>query len=449
MPALPKEAFNLSGFSPEEETRLNALWADEDFQEAVTQREQIGIACKHLRAFREGRRFTFEAIGRFFGGFNPGTIERQFKLSREDRKSTGRPALLSEEIKQWMMDLITSRFAERKPITYAEIVDLLQYQHNLIITADSLRHIIRDMEGIKSIIGIPMEAERVAVDPTEIEAWFRELAIEVAGIPRAFVLNVDETGCSDCSDKREVRVVAPIDYPEPSVPVPYDRHSKRSTLVACIAADGFRLKPFVIVHRATAEKELKYYGYDESNVILTAQENAFMTCSLFELWADRVFFPGIEARRQQFDYQGPVLLLLDGLGSHHTDNFLQQCANRNIKVKFLVPHSSDQTQPLDLLTFALMKQRFSSSKFCRLSNAQSNKVVRMLGAWFAASAPHHNVEAFMTMGLIPEIEGEIFYLRVDMEHARLVRGGQVAEAPLPAVAFGPDGQRRFRHPNGH
>jgi hypothetical protein len=45
------------------------------------------------------------------------------------------------------------------------------------------------------------------------------------------------------------------------------------------------MKPFVIVPRVTAETELKYYGYDESNAILTFQTNAFMTTALFELWA--------------------------------------------------------------------------------------------------------------------------------------------------------------------
>jgi hypothetical protein len=34
---------------------------------------------------------------------------------------------------------------------------------------------------------------------------------------------------------------------------------------------------------------------------------------------------------------------LDGLGSHHTDEFLQTYAAQDIDVLFLVPHSSDQT----------------------------------------------------------------------------------------------------------
>jgi hypothetical protein len=103
------------------------------------------------------------------------------------------------------------------------------------------------------------------------------------------------------------------------------------------------------------------------------------------------------------------MLLIDGLGSHHTDRFLAECQTRQIDVLFLIPHASDQIRPLDLLTFALLKQGISGSKFNRLSNPQSNKVVRMLGAWFGASSPHHNLEAFMNVGLIPdERDGDSF-----------------------------------------
>jgi hypothetical protein len=108
-----------------------------------------------------------------------------------------------------------------------------------------------------------MEVERVAVNPTEISAWFSLLSSIVDGIPLEFVFNMDAAECSDHTDSQEVRVIAPIDYPDPSVPIPYDRHSKRSTLVACIAEDGFRMMAFAMVPRFTAEKELRYFGYDE------------------------------------------------------------------------------------------------------------------------------------------------------------------------------------------
>jgi hypothetical protein len=163
---------------------------------------------------------------------------------------------------------------------------------------------------------------------------------------------------------------------------------------------------------------------------------------------DRIFFPLIGQRRNELNYHGNVLLLMYGLGLHHTDRFLEQCTEHLVEVLFLVPHASDQTQPLDLLTFALMKQRYSASKFQRLTNPQSNQVVRILGAWFAASAPHHNVEAFMSLGLIPFRESNCCFLRVDRERARRVREWPRTSGGIPAADLPPEAERRTRLPTG-
>jgi hypothetical protein len=117
-----------------------------------------------------------------------------------------------------------------------------------------LLHVIQDMDSVKTIVGRPMEVEHVALSSDQISEWFARLSAIVQDIPREFILNVDETGCSDCTDSREVRVIAPIAYPEPRIPVPSDRDSKRSTFVAYLATHGFRMTPLVIVPRVTAEK---------------------------------------------------------------------------------------------------------------------------------------------------------------------------------------------------
>jgi hypothetical protein len=62
-----------------------------------------------------------------------------------------------------------------------------------------------------------MEAERVEVDPTEIEALHRNLSIQIESVLREFVLNVDETGCSERGGRREMKVIFPIDCPDPSI----------------------------------------------------------------------------------------------------------------------------------------------------------------------------------------------------------------------------------------
>jgi hypothetical protein len=221
-----------------------------------------------------------------------------------------------------MSNLIMARYDQQKPITYAELLDSLQDIHGITVSGDTLRHIVRGMPTVKSVIGIPTKSERVAVAPEQIEAWFDELEAKVQGIPREFVFNVDETGCSEQSDSREVRAFVPMSYTSASVPVPVDRHSRRSTFLACIAADGFRAKPFIIVSRATAEAELRLSGYDRSNTHVASPYHAFMTARLFEVWATEGFLPMIEQRRTEShgsgkdEIQSPVEPPIEPGGPH-------------------------------------------------------------------------------------------------------------------------------------
>jgi hypothetical protein len=75
--------------------------------------------------------------------------------------------------------------------------------------------------------------------------------------------------------------------------------------------------------------------------------------------------------------------------------------------------------------------------------------VGRFGAGFAASAPHHNVEAFMNLGLMPEEHEGRFYLKVVPEQARRVQGLSLGDTQAAGVAFESDDQRRFRLPDGH
>jgi hypothetical protein len=136
----------------------------------------------------------------------------------------------------------------------------LYCHHQIVISGDTLQHAIRDVDSFKSVIGIQMDSERVAVDLSERDAQFKQLA---QGIDGSCSISMKQVAQS------RMTVVRLKWSRQSSVPVPSDWHSKRSSLVACITADGFCMKPFVTVDRSTAENELKYYGDDESNVSLT------------------------------------------------------------------------------------------------------------------------------------------------------------------------------------
>jgi hypothetical protein len=57
------------------------------------------------------------------------------------------------------------------------------------------------------------------------------------------------------------------------------------------------------------------------------------------------------------------VLILDDLTAHHTKAFFSEARDRNIYPIFLVPHSSDQCQPLDWVIFGIMKRLMSGGQF--------------------------------------------------------------------------------------
>jgi hypothetical protein len=337
---------------------------------------------------------------------------------------------------------MNENFENRNPVTYDYLADAVQYYFGVSVKTDTLRHICRTFPGVKSIWGSPMETERVEAKIEDIDDFYHELSAYLEDIPSSFVFIVDETGCQAWSDSHDCRVLVPESFSGNTIKIPVDRNSKRSTLVGCIAADGASLRPLIIVDRKTMEEDLHLYGYSEEKCIIVSQKNAFMTSSLFEYWAETIFFPWVEERRRVLGYQGPALLLIDGLGAHHTESFIEEASNRNITCLFFVPHTSDQCQPLDLVTFSLHKRFFSQMRFEHMKTAQSNKVIKILGSWFQATAPHHNVSAFMAMGLMPYRTQEGIFLKVDRTKATKVRDYLHPQPPL--ISFGTDGESRSR-----
>jgi hypothetical protein len=100
-----------------------------------------------------------------------------------------------------------------------------------------------------------------------------------------------------------------------------------------------------------------------------------------------MFFPHMEqARTVLGHYHGPAVLILDGLSAHHTEAFNTEAKDRNIYPIFLVPYSSDQCQPIDLITYSVMKRFMSSGPIRFLPSDQSHKIVKALRVWHQAQA---------------------------------------------------------------
>ena len=88
------------------------------------------------------------------------------------------------------------------------------------------------------------------------------------------------------------KVIVPFDDEDTSTNIGVDRTTRRATVIGCVAANGTKMKPIVIISRKTLEKAFRYpVDYNDDNVIIVHQENGFNTALIFDYWADQIVFP--------------------------------------------------------------------------------------------------------------------------------------------------------------
>ena len=137
--------------------------------------------------------------------------------------------------------------------------------------------------------------------------------------------------------------------------------------------DGEALTPTIITRTKTINSYIFERGYSFRNVRIFSSDTSFINGNIFHRWVREVFIPKVEETRASLrsclgPFNDKAVLIMDGCSSHTVEGLEQLFAEKRIEVRFLVPHSSHLTQPLDLGIFGLCKN---------LIRWNSNYVIKM------------------------------------------------------------------------
>ena len=103
------------------------------------------------------------------------------------------------------------------------------------------------------------------------------------------------------------------------------------TVVACANAAGYALPPMVIFK---GEKFNYQWSIGEvSNTLYGMSDSGWIDQELFFLWLEKLFIPNIPPHR-------PVILLLDGHGSHYTPEGISRAAAEGVIVFCIPPNTT-------------------------------------------------------------------------------------------------------------
>jgi hypothetical protein len=350
---------------------------------------------------------SYQSIADVFG-VNRGSIFYQIQRIKISPMNRGRPKSLPEDAYAMLDFYINDGFAKNNPMTIETLLDLLDYFFDINLKPDTLRHIIRFHPDWKTVDGTPMDSKRLHIDPNVIDEYYNKLEELFELIPAALIINADESGFSEWADSKKVTSVVPSSYSNNKIYMPVKRDSKRCSFLGAITANGRALRPLIILSRKTIEEELLLWGYSRDNFDAQYQENGFISMKLFEYWIQTTLLPYVRETKERMNYSGLSVLIIDGCTAHQSRNLENDLLSEEVLLLFLPAHCSDQIQPLDLLTFAIMKAKTTHKNHTYAISNQTRDIMSLMDGWRSATTPHKVIGAWRRAGVQTKlVDGQV------------------------------------------
>ena len=177
---------------------------------------------------------------------------------------------------------------------------------------------------------------------------------------------------------------------------------KHSSVLACISPCGIAAKPLFTVQRATVDSEL-YRTIPYHSIEVVSTDSGFLNTSSFKHWMECIFIPYLHNLREQQNYYGNAVIIMDGFVGHHNGIETLNLEEENIIIHFLVLHSKYMLQPLDIGIFSPMKRFASNVKTPEESSTLSKKIIKMHQSLMQACTPINCKAAFKAVGIITDV----------------------------------------------
>ena len=419
--------YNISKIEDSKKESLRIISQCKEYQQIYTLRQQIGFMTRKSAEIAHEKnnakyKLSQSDLAQILN-LNTTQIKnhmREFKVDENDeRKEIGRPFCLNKnertEVFRWLEALLV-------PPKLCEVKEYIFTRFKKLLSNESLRTLMGKI-GYECRKATPMEEKRYFVDSNKVHYYYTILRgfTQANMIPSALCYNLDEEGHDDYQDSSSSKIVVTQNSAK-DLYFPVKRNGKRSTFLACIDGSGGYVKPLIITKRKTFDISIIEKGVTPDNVMLGYSQTGYITTALFNEWLDNCFLPFVKNKRQQLNYDGIGIILLDGFAAHITDHFFQVCDELNLQIFFLPSHSSHITQPLDLGIFGNHKGciRGAWSNFDDDESQFVTSLIKILDGWQKAATTHNIMSAWKQAGAVYILGGVSYtFIHFDSRKARV------------------------------
>jgi hypothetical protein len=180
------------------------------------------------------------------------------------------------------------------------------------------------------------------------------------------------------------------------------------TVLACVGADGSALPLSLIFQAANGNVRSTWVQHIEAgkhDVFVTSSPSGWTNNDIGLAWLEQVF-----DRKTKIKAQGRWrLLIIDGHGSHFTQDFLDFCEDNHILLFVFPAHSTHTLQPLDVVMFKPLSSSYSESLATFMFTTQGYLAIKkgdffplFWHAWITSFKEETVLKSFEATGIWPK-----------------------------------------------
>ncbi|RPA93617.1 DDE-domain-containing protein [Choiromyces venosus 120613-1] len=224
---------------------------------------------------------------------------------------------------------------------------------------------------LKIVRAAALENDRQIVPLESIEKFFNRLVqvLDRYDIQSYNIWNMDESGLA-IGDSSRITNLAWFVMVSHDIQLYVISATRLVTCIECILTPTGKSIPPLFITKGTVFPKSILPGYEQLvegfKFYLARTDNGFATQATGHEWLRKVFLPYSKPP----DVEGRMpwrILILDGHASHKGQQFFELCYFNKVIPIWLLPHSSHLLQPLDLLTFGVLKQSFHDKLYRHMS----------------------------------------------------------------------------------
>jgi hypothetical protein len=276
------------------------------------------------------------------------------QLAHSDQLRLSTPQ--EEHLKQWILRQEALGYAPTHGQVRAIASSVLKRQgDNRPLGKKWSTHFVRRHKEVKTKLGRRTDWERIkAATPENIRHLF-SLYETVTWMPPRRRYNADEGGIMEGHGVNGLVIGSSQENPN-AIPVKTINARTWTSVIECISALGVALNPLVIFKAKSIQEQWfkKEFLAEHPDWHVTFSENGWTSNDIAVEWLEKVFLPQTEPD----DPSDGRLLIVDGHGSHTSDEFMSMCYLNNVYLLFFPAHTSHILQPLDLGCFSSLKTAY-------------------------------------------------------------------------------------------